>query len=143
MNKVRGLLCNEGSVILVPISFDYQSDKIATRVPPTAETVECSYPFVSQSRLEWGSMPWNKVHLARDSAGDWSHSLRGLSAAGPDGLATAMRPKRQFALKIAGILKSNSCLRCPLSSRGDVSSVFSGNSAIPPKRRSMVQRDRS
>ena len=33
-------------------------------------------------------MPRNK-DLVSDPAGDWSHGLRDLSAAGPDGLATA------------------------------------------------------
>jgi len=34
-------------------------------------------------------MPWNKGHLVGDPVGDWSHGLRDLSAAGPDGLTTA------------------------------------------------------
>ena len=39
--------------------------------------------------------------------------------------------------------KVTGCLGCPRSSRGDVLSACSGNWAIPPKRASPVQRDRS
>src|SRR6266436_6567515 len=50
------------------------------------------FAFVSQRGLEWGEHALEQGNLVGDSAGERSHGLcglRDLSAAGPDGLATA------------------------------------------------------
>lgn len=50
--------------------------------------------------------------------------------------------RMSFAPETAGGLESNRCLRCPLSSRGGVSSACSGNWATPPRRERPVQQER-